>query len=109
MEREGVVGMSRLTEARERLAALRTKVAAIVVDIRHGNIPDGDLLERQLLAIRDDEVELVAEIAYLESAGGDDDGSAGALMPRRPRPLPMQGAGAVPIPIDRSRVGVQAQ
>jgi hypothetical protein len=105
LNREGVAGseptglaVSRLAEARERLAALRSKVAAILVDIRNGNIPEPDALERQLLAFRSHEAELVAEIAYLESAGGDDDGSAGALVPRHPRPLPMQGAGAAPIP-----------
>jgi hypothetical protein len=89
--------VSRLTEARERLAVLRANVAGIMVEIRNGNIRESDALERELLAYRDDEVELVREIAELE---GGDEGSAGDRVPRKPRPLPMQGAGAVPIPID---------
>ena len=88
----------RLDEARARLAALRARVADAIERIRANDIPDPELLELTLLGLRDHEAELVAEIAHLESSGGDDDGSAGALVPRRPRPRPLQGAGAAPIP-----------
>ncbi len=92
--------MGRLTEARERLAGLRATVRALLDQIRRGDIADPDKLERQLLGFRAHELELVAEIAFLESAGGDDDGSAGAFVPRRPPPSPMSGSGAAPIPGD---------
>jgi hypothetical protein len=89
--------MSRLTQARERLAALRATVRALTQQIISGQIDDPVLLERQLIGFREHEIELVREIAELE---GGDDGSAGALVPRTPRPLPIAGAGAAPIPAE---------
>ncbi len=87
-----------LEVARARLAALRARVADAVERIRANDVPDPVELEWLLIGLRDDEAELVAEIARLESAGGDEDGSAGALVPRRPRPMPLAGAAAAPIP-----------
>jgi hypothetical protein len=75
--------MTRLTEARRRLDGLRTTLHALAKQIRDGKFDDAELLEHQLLGLREHEMELVREIADLENGN---DGSAGVLVPRTPRP-----------------------
>jgi hypothetical protein len=97
-EPKELVAVSRLSEARERLAVLRGQVAEIRDIIRLGVRPqDANAIRDELLAYRDREADLVREIAELE---GGDEGSAGVREPRHPRPLPIQDAGQVPIPTD---------